>query len=664
MSDYLPIWENIIDAADVRISDIKPSDWCEQNRYMTAEVSPIPGMFSYDNSPYTREIVDCLSPDNPARVVAVMKGAQIGFSTSVIEPGIGWIISQQPGNILFLVGHEDLVSDAVKKVDRMIDSTSIRKLIRSTSGRARNTKSGDTDKMKEFPEGYLKMGIANHKSLRNISMQYGFIDDFESMKGETKEAGSTAKMIEKRFSAYSKKKKIFYISTPELKETSNIEPEYLAGDQRKYHIECPCCNDYIPLEWSIKSEKDPKKTAGITWEYDDEGDLDPQSVGYICQKCDCFFDDSNKMEMLKNGKWIPTAKPKDPTRRSYHISSLYSPTYMDGWVKFVRDYIDANPEGQPRKESAWKTFLNTTLGETYSATVQGAKAEDLQRNIRDYEILTVPEKLSIEDGNGKIVMLTCGSDLNGKLDDARLDYEIVAHSESGATYSVIHGSIGTFINKDKNPERRAHSTYRFSEDNSVWDRFRGIISKVYETDTGRKIRVFMTGLDVGYMQDYALQFIDNYSETMIVGLKGNEYDNQNAVDKYNTLGIEKKSYQQSKNVKNMYLVESNYTKDVLSEKMKLKWDPKIDKRQPKGFMNFPTPSEGAYTLKSFFSHFESEEKIFDKNKYTWKKKPGTQNHLYDCRLYNEVAKEIFLDMFYREMKIKNGTWKDYVNAVT
>lgn len=665
MSDYLPILEDIISAADVRISDIKPSDWCEQNRYMTSDVSPIPGMFSYKNSPYTREIVDCLSPDNPAQIIAVMKGAQIGFSTSVIEPGIGWIISQNPGNILFLVGHDDLVTDAVKKVDRMIDSTGIRNLIQSTSGRARNTKSGDTDKMKEFPEGYLKMGISNHKTLRNISMQYGFIDDFEGMKGDTKEAGSTAKLIEKRFSAYQKKMKLFYISTPELKENSNIEPQYLAGDQRKYHIKCPCCNEFIILEWKIKSEKHPKKSAGITWQMDDEGNLDLESVGYTCQKCDGFFDDANKTELLLGGKWIPTKKNhKDPTRRSYHLSSLYSPTYMAGWKKFVQDYLDAHPEGQPRNEAEYKTFVNTTLGETYSATIEGVNAKDLQMNIRPYEIGTVPEKLSIADGNGKIVLLTCGSDLNGKLDDARLDYEIVAHSETGATYSVLHGSIGTFINKDQNPELRAHSTYRFGPNNSVWSKFKEIITNVYEKDTGGKMKIFMTGLDCGYMQDYALQFIDSHTETFIVGLKGNEYDSEHTVDKYATMGIERKSFAQSKNIKNLYLVESNYTKDVLSQKMKLKWDPKIDSKQPQGFMNFPTPSEGLYTFKDYFSHFEAEEKVFDKNKYTWRKKQGNpQNHLYDCNLYSNVAKEIFLDMFFREVKIKNGTWKNYVDRM-
>ncbi|HEV8512296.1 MAG TPA: phage terminase large subunit family protein, partial [Cyclobacteriaceae bacterium] len=60
-----------------------------------------------------REVVDCLSPSHPARIVAVMKGAQVGFSTGVIENGIGWIISQNPGNILFMSGHELLAEESM-----------------------------------------------------------------------------------------------------------------------------------------------------------------------------------------------------------------------------------------------------------------------------------------------------------------------------------------------------------------------------------------------------------------------------------------------------------------------------------------------------------------------------------------------------------------------
>ena len=50
-----------------------------------------------------------------------MKGAQIGMSTGLMESG--WIMANDPGNILFLVGHTDLVPDAVKKIDNMISNS-------------------------------------------------------------------------------------------------------------------------------------------------------------------------------------------------------------------------------------------------------------------------------------------------------------------------------------------------------------------------------------------------------------------------------------------------------------------------------------------------------------------------------------------------------------
>ena len=159
--DYLENLSEIIEAGRFHLSTIKPSKWTEKNRYMDSSVSRYKGKFSYDITPYTKEIVDCLSPDHPARIVAVMKGAQVGFSTGVIEPGIGWIISQSPGNILLLTGHADLSEEAIVKVDNMIDSCGIRNLIRSNIARVRNMKTGDTNLKKEFPGGMLVAGSPN-----------------------------------------------------------------------------------------------------------------------------------------------------------------------------------------------------------------------------------------------------------------------------------------------------------------------------------------------------------------------------------------------------------------------------------------------------------------------------------------------------------------------
>ena len=656
----------ILDSAMVKLSDMSPSEWAESNRMLTADVTSMPGMFSYQNSPYTKPIVDCLDPKHPARVIALMAGSQIGKSTSVVENGIGYIISQHPGNILYLVGHEKLIKDSVKKVDTMIDNSGLRNLIKSSSLRVRNAKSGDTDDMKEFPGGYIKFGIANHGYLRNISMQYGFIDDFERMKSSDKSSGSTEEMIEQRFAAYYKKMKLMYISTPELEESSNIKAVYLKGDQRKWHIPCPCCSELIVIEWSVKSEVKHGTMAGITWETDSAGVLLPESVGYTCQKCDGFFDDSNKMDFVRAGKYIPTAEPSEPGYYSFHLSSLISPTYMYGWVYYVRKYIIARPSDGSINVEKWKTFKNLVLGETFSPIGSSISMEQLQQNIRSYEIGILPEKQSIEDGNGRIVMLTLGSDLNGTEDDARLDWEIIAYSETGATYSIDQGSIGTFINRDKHPEKREHFTYRKNANNSVWPILEAIISKKYVKDSdGRSMKIFVAGIDAGYMTNYVYDFVDASNDN-VVALKGDDDANGAIILTGTKMNADMKTYRPARERPNLFLVASNHTKDILADNMALKWDGDLHKTQPSGFMNFPQPSDGKYLFNSYFKHYAAEHKIVDKRgNYRWvKRSKNHQNHFFDVRCYALVVKDIFLDKLFSDYGIKNGTWADYVNAVT
>lgn len=645
---------DILESCNIQFSNISPSDWVQQNRVMSSAESKFKGPFSYNLTPYCREIVDCMQHDHPARVISVMKGAQVGFSTGVIEPAIGWSIAENPCNILFLTGHSDLSEEAMTKIDGLIDSCGIRALIKPTVARARNTKTGDTNTKKEFAGGSLVSGSAgNHKLLRQRSVKVAFIDDFDAAKGKTKESGSTRKMIEQRLAAYYDEMKLYYISTPETRP-SNIEDVYLLGDQRKYHVPCPCCGVFIALEWSVEIEGSTEM-AGITWKTDENGKLVRESVGYICQSCGDFFKESHKYEMNLAGKWIPTAIPEREGNYSYHLSALYAPPGMYDWEHYVREYLEANPPNANRKEDLHQTFQNLCLGLPYEISAEEIKATELQKNVRSYDIGTIPEKLSIADGNGKIVLLTLGCDLNGKLDDARLDYEIVAYSVNGATYSVAHGSIGTFIPREgENGIDRARWTYQHGMQRSVWPELEKIISAKYLTDTNRSMRIMMTGVDVGYQTTHAWQFI-NTTNMIVCGLKGQ------GADKYTAYSRDSKTFKKSLENPNLFLVDVNICKEKLAEMMRLKWNPTLTDVQPAGFMNFPQPANGLYLFDNYFSHFEAEHKKIDKEGcYRWVKKSDVhQNHLYDCRYYANVVKDIFVYKFCIETKIKNGTWSDW-----
>jgi len=667
------IIDEIFEAAEFELSDILPSDWAEKNRFMTSEVSPIEGPFSFKHSPYTKEILDQVSPTSPARVIVVKKGAQVGFSTSVIENAIGWIISENPGNVLFLVGHDDLIEKAMKKVDQMLDSTGIRPLIKSTANRSKNNKSGDKDRSKEFPGGMLSLGISNHKTLRQQSLKYGFIDDFEAMKSSTKESGGTVPMIKQRFAAYAKSYKLFEISTPEVLENSNIEGEYLKGDQRKFHVPCPCCGEFIVLYWEIDSEINAGEKAGIYWELNESGQLDRSSVGYICQKCGDFFSDKFKPDMLSRGYWVPTAEPLDPTYVSYHINSLYASAYMFGWSHYAQQYLDANPPGQPRKEDLHQTFVNLVLGEPYEMQGETIEAESLMHNIRPYQVGVVPEKQSIADGNGRIIMLTLGSDMNGTAkdekrdfdDDARLDWEIIAWSETGSSYSVNHGSIGTFqpshirTKKEHNHPDRVKWTYKRGAKNCVWDELDNILGVEIPVDTGRKMQVFAAGLDTGHLSEYAYPYIEATNHR-VYGVKGDKMQNTGVI-----IDSDNKLFNISKENAKLWLVNVNRYKDILATSIGLNWDPHITPSQPADYLNFPTPSNGKYARANFFEHFESEHKVVEKGRYIWKKRSiRHQNHLFDCRIYGMAIKDIIVSLILKKLKIQNGTWGDFVKVVT
>lgn len=676
MSEELPFFKSALDLIDNEnslISDIMPSNWAESRRFMTSDVSAFEGAFSYDRTPYLKEIVNRLHHADPSKKIAVMKGAQLGFSTGVLENGLGFIISEQPGPVLWMTATQTLSKfSAETKIDQMINSCGLTDLIRPNVIKRKNQRTGDTAKSKEFSGGVVLMAeTGNHKNIRQVSMRYIFVDDFEAAPPSSKQSGDTMSLIEQRAAAYADKMKIFYISTPEVKATSNIYPAFLMGDQRHYHVPCPCCGAMIVIKWKT-NVGDSKDWAGIYYKIDNNDRLVQGSVGYVCQECGGFFRDGHKHEMNLAGEWRSTAESSEPGFLSYHLSSLYAPIGMFDWEHYVREYLKANPTNGEVKPAKERTFYNLCLGQPYDEKGQVVDVTRLSRNTRNYSIGVIPVEQSRSDGNGEIILITCACDLNGNEDDARLDYEIVAWSETGSSYSIDHGSIGTFIPRENTLKKkvdRERWSYEYGAVRSVWKEFTKICLAEYQTDEEkeRMMKIMITGVDCGYHTPHAYNFIDKAEGNGIwaVGLKGKD------VDKFKSPGIDTPMYKVSKERDNLYLVEVNQIKDEMVPRMKLRWDERESVDQPIEFMNFPEPSNGKYTTRSYFSHYSAEEKKFKKNTVgevigmRWvKKNASAMNHLWDVRVYGEALRLMFAEFACKQMGVKNPSWKSYAYAVS
>ena len=219
------------------------SEWAEKNRYMSQKISRKVGNFSFENAPYCREICDCFSKNSSVREVAVMKGVQLGLTTSVIENAIGYMIDNDAAPAMFVFPTDaDCKAYKETKIDGLIDNSGLRKKIFAETENRNTRRTGDTAQKLDFSNGFLKFVSARKgNALRSSHIKWLFLDELDGYPDEIKGEGSPIEIAVKRTDSYSEVRKICYNSTPILAHKSKINDLYLKGDQRKFFVPCPHC---------------------------------------------------------------------------------------------------------------------------------------------------------------------------------------------------------------------------------------------------------------------------------------------------------------------------------------------------------------------------------------------------------------------------------------
>jgi len=665
--NYLTAFRKIFSQNIVR--DVLPSQFAEEHRVIP-QGEPLPGKWNYKNSPLTREIIDVLHPDSHIRICAIMKSAQYGVSDGVIHNGIIYLMKHAPAPILLTAGDGDLVTKAMgERIPAAIRHAGLYELIRPNNQRkGKGRSSGDTLSVKQFPGGFLQgQTIQSLNKMRQTTFKIGFLDDFESavLTNEQRD-GDVFSVIRGRFSRYADQMKVFLISTPSLKSSSKIEPAFLKGDQRYWFMPCPRCGEYFKFEMFGKTKKGGK--YGLIYETE-ECKVVENSVRYVCKYCEGAIQEKEKVQLIREGEWRPTANPVNSTYRSYHISDLYS-TFGTTWFDLVEEWHDALTD-----KSKLKAFLNLRLGQTYEDKRQEVRSLVIAHNTRPYEICTIPNYLSNQDGNGDIHLITMSCDLGGRIgddeteDDVRLDYEILAHSANGSTYSVDAGSIGSYkIGKDwKKNKNRPQLTYRHGAYNSVWPKVQEILDKEYLTDDGQRRMIELCVIDIGYATSEVYAFL-NQNQGVAFGVKG---ASERTISEHTDIKMFTES---SERKLDCFVLTESIMKDRLADFMKKSAH---NHPQEENTMNFPQPAGGKFTVQGYFSQYEAEVKKPEYDAggilkgYRWEKRhSGSDDHFKDCRIYNLFARDIYVKLFAKQMrqqgaKIDENTfyWTNYCNYI-
>lgn len=88
--------------------------------------------------------------------------------------------------------------------------------------------------------------------------RYLFMDEIDGYPQDIDGEGDPILLAERRTATFSKRKKIFLVSTPTIKGLSNIEREFENSDKRYYFVPCPYCGGFQKLEWAQIRAEDGK----------------------------------------------------------------------------------------------------------------------------------------------------------------------------------------------------------------------------------------------------------------------------------------------------------------------------------------------------------------------------------------------------------------------
>ena len=628
-----------------KVPGLTPSEWAEGNRYLPASVTPLPGYYNYDVAPALREIVDCMDMRSPIRELSLQKGAQICATVGILENTIGYIISHvKNAPTMMLTADAELAKFRMESyITPMIQLSDLEHLIKSADETNRR-KTGKTDKKLEWVGGgfLIPLGAKNAAKLRSFSIQYLLEDEIDAYPYRVGKDGDPIKLAEARTKAYYQTRKILRLSTPLIKGQSPIVKYFKDGDQRYYNVPCKKCKKLQVLRFEGIDKEDTGLVWGLIYKMKN-GILVPGSVRYACRYCGHQHVNSDKTWMMKRGKWIPTATPKAPDIRSYHLSSLYAPASMFPWEAMVRAWLAAwdKQSNRPHDLGLLQEFYNNNLGEPFEIRGDSLRFSVVSAHRRtDYQYGEIPNNYATEFAGGPIQLLTCATDVHEK----ELIVAVFGWTRGLRTFLIDYF---VFVGNPKN-----------LDDPDTWGALQDLIEeRKYIADDGREYQIAITLVDSGYSADIVYRFCSQY-QAGVFPIKGRTMPTKSAS------GFKEFSPFVSNLGTRAFNINVDIYKDRWSAALRRNWSGKGD--QPNYHFNAPVDSTDKQ-IKQLTVERKREklEKATGKKVgYEWYRPSGSSNELWDLLIYNNAALDLIAwDTCIEQNEMESVIWEIFWNLI-
>lgn len=353
------------------------SDWADAYRQIAK--GPEKGRWRTMRTPYLREPMDCTDPENPVQKVVMQFATQLGKS-EVLYNAVFKRIHLDPVDMMMV---QPTLQDS-KDHSRQRFTPTVRAMpyVGERLPDVRSRDETNTWQTKEIRGGATLFfaGANSARSLASKPLGFAVCDEVDGYPLDVDGEGDPIALVWERMSNFPTRK-LLLCSTPTLRDFSRIEGEYLASDRRRFWVPCPHCGAEQVLVWGDASEH------GIKWLKTATGQPRAETAVYICISCGAAIEERHKTTMLHGGRWV--AEMPGAQRglvAGFHLNKLYSPVGWKSWAMLVEDWCKAQDAARSGDVSRLKTFINTSLAETWEEQGDRLAHHELQRRAGEFPL--------------------------------------------------------------------------------------------------------------------------------------------------------------------------------------------------------------------------------------------------------------------------------------
>lgn len=582
--------------------DITVTQWAEKHRRLSPEASAEAGPWRTERTPYLKEPMDAFS-DPKVRHIVMVAASQVGKTEFELNC-IGYIIDEDPGSILFVhPTNVDAKEFSKLRIAPMIrDCPTLRAKVSDPARRD----GSNTLLQKSYPGGILTMcGSTEAHALSSKPIRYVFGDERDRWALSAGNEGDPWDLTMVRQKNFYNAKAV-EVSTPTIKNASNIAAAFATGTMERWKSRCPHCGHYNEIRWSdIKFTYEKKVVAG-------EATYSVHDIYYTCPSCAAV---STEREMKRaDARWeAENPDAYEQGTRSFWLNAFVS--QWASWESIILNFLNAR--GNTRK---LQVVFNTCFGELWEDRGDLQDEDGLMARREEYEA-------ELPDG---VLVLTAGVDTQ----DNRMEYEILGHGHFGETWGIEKGVVMGRPDNDATWEKL---------DEMVFDR-------TLSFKNGVKLPVSLSFVDEGghFVQEVRLQCRKRISKSVFC-IKGDDGLNRPYVPppKEQKITINERYVGKCW----MYLLGVDSGKQIIMDNLKVQ-------KPGANYCHFPKRDDYG---SAYFAGLLSERLVYDASKkqpWIWKKIPGHErNEPLDCRNYALAAFKALpknLDAIERKLKIASG----------